>query len=67
MLPKLKGVSPSALVAIKFPIFLQELRRSMEKGEKGNASMLRGNYIDIFPLFKLIYHWFSPMNVCFHA
>jgi hypothetical protein len=67
MLPKFRGASPSTSVAVRFPSLVEELRRSKEQGEKRNASTLRGNCIDVFPLFKLIDHWFSPMNVCFHA
>jgi hypothetical protein len=67
MLPKFRGTSPSTSVAFRLNSSVKELRRSKEKWEKRNASTLRGNCIDVIPLFKLRDHWFSPMNVCFHA
>jgi hypothetical protein len=67
MLPKFKGASLSTLVAVRFPILVEELMWSKEKGVNGNESRLRGNCIDVIPFFRLIDHWFSPMNVCFYT
>jgi hypothetical protein len=32
MMPKFRGASPSTLVAMRFPILVEEIRRSKEKG-----------------------------------
>jgi len=63
-LSKFIGASPFTLVAVMFPILVEEVRRSKEQGVKRSAYTIRGNYIDVLMLFKLIDHWFSPMNVC---